>query len=55
MVWRAREGGDWLHMVSFALVMSLALSLIVDMEFPRLGYIRVDDFERTVISYTGAE
>lgn len=46
---------DWLHMVSFALVMSLALSLIVDMEFPRLGYIRVDDFERTVISYTGAE
>lgn len=46
---------DWLHMVSFALIMSLALSLIIDMEFPRLGYIRVDDFERTVIEYTGAE
>jgi putative Ca2+/H+ antiporter (TMEM165/GDT1 family) len=43
---------DWLHMLSFALVMSLALFLILDMEFPRLGYITVDEFERTVIEFT---
>lgn len=46
---------DWLHMVCFALIMSLALYLILDMEFPRLGYIRVDEFERTVIELTGAK
>ena len=33
---------DWLHIVLFAGVLSLAVYVIVDLEFPRLGLIRVD-------------
>jgi hypothetical protein len=32
----------WVHKVGFALVMSMALFVIVDLDFPRLGVIRVD-------------
>jgi len=32
----------WFHKVGFALVMALALFVIIDLEFPRLGLIRVD-------------
>jgi hypothetical protein len=32
----------WFHTVGFALVMAMALFVIIDLEFPRLGFIRVD-------------
>ncbi len=46
---------DWLHAVSFVVVLSLALYLILDFEFPRLGFITVDEFEAMVVKLTGAE
>lgn len=39
----------WTHMLGFALAMSLAVYVIIDMEFPRLGLIRVDAFDRTLV------
>ena len=33
---------SWAHMMGFAAIMSLAVYVIVDLEFPRLGLIRVD-------------
>jgi hypothetical protein len=33
---------NWLHIVGFALVMTLAVYVIIDLEFPRLGFIKVD-------------
>lgn len=33
---------SWAHMLGFAAIMSLAVYVIVDLEFPRLGLIRVD-------------
>ena len=39
---------SWTHMLAFALVMSLAVYVIVDLEYPRLGLIRVDAFDRTL-------
>ena len=33
---------SWLHMVTFAAVISLTVYVIVDLEFPRVGLIRVD-------------
>ena len=36
---RARS---WLHHVAFATIMALAMYVIVDLEFPRLGLIRVN-------------
>ncbi len=33
---------SWLHTLVFAVVLSLTTYVIIDLEFPRLGLIRVD-------------
>jgi hypothetical protein len=40
---------SWLHMVVFAAIMSLAVFVIVDLEFPRLGLIRVGAADQVLI------
>lgn len=40
---------DWIHRVGVALVMSLAVYVILDMEFPRLGLIRIDAADRALV------
>jgi hypothetical protein len=45
-VGRARS---WLHMIGFAMVMALAVYVILDLEFPRLGLIRVDAFDQLLV------
>ena len=35
----------WLHMLSFALVVTMTIYVISDLEYPRVGYLRVDDFD----------
>ena len=40
---------SWLHTAAFALVMALAIYVIIDLEFPRLGLIRVDDADRVLV------
>lgn len=37
------------HMVGFALVMATAIFVILDLEYPRLGLIRVDDFDQALV------
>ena len=37
------------HMVGFALVMAVAVYVILDVEYPRLGLIRVDAFDQALI------
>jgi hypothetical protein len=36
---------SWLHIVGFAAVTALAVYIIIDLEYPRLGLIRVDAFD----------
>ena len=43
---RARS---WFHMVGFALVMALSVYVILDLEYPRLGFIRLDAFDQALI------
>lgn len=38
----ANKHRQWMHMTAFAAVMSLVVYVIIDIEFPRLGLIRVD-------------
>lgn len=38
-----------LHMLAYAGVLALTLYVIVDLEYPRLGLIRVDDFDQVLI------
>jgi hypothetical protein len=40
---------SWLHMLSFAVTMTLTIYVIIDMEYPRLGLIKVDRFEQATI------
>jgi hypothetical protein len=40
---------SWFHMLGFALVMATAVYVILDIEYPRLGLIRVDAFDQALV------
>jgi hypothetical protein len=40
---------SWLHIGVFAAIMSLAIYVIVDLEFPRLGLIQVSDADQVLV------
>ncbi len=40
---------SWLHMLGFAAVTAIAVYVILDLEFPRLGLIRVDTFDQALM------
>jgi hypothetical protein len=40
---------SWIHMIGFAATMALAVNVIIDIEYPRLGLIRVDAFDQALI------
>jgi hypothetical protein len=40
---------NWLHILGFAAVMAVAVYVIIDLEFPRLGLIRVDTFDQALV------
>jgi hypothetical protein len=39
----------WIHVVGFALVVALSVYVILDIEFPRLGLIRVNAFDQALV------
>lgn len=41
---------NWVHIVGFTVTVSLALFLILDLEYPRIGWIRVDAWDRVLIA-----
>lgn len=42
----ARPGRSWPHVIGFAAILSLTIYVTIDLEYPRLGLIRVDDFDQ---------
>ncbi len=40
---------SWLHILGFAGVMAVAVYVIIDLEFPRLGLIQVDTFDQALL------
>lgn len=40
---------SWFHMLAFSIVIALSTYLIIDLEYPRLGVIRVDDADQLLI------
>jgi hypothetical protein len=40
---------SWFHMLGFALAMAIAVYVILDVEYPRLGLIRVDAFDQALV------
>ncbi|WP_243309931.1 hypothetical protein [Fundidesulfovibrio agrisoli] len=39
---------SWVHIIGFAALMAITVFIIMDLEYPRLGLIRVDDFDRVL-------
>lgn len=39
----------WTHIFGFAFVMALSVYVILDLEYPRVGFIRVDHFDKVLI------
>jgi hypothetical protein len=39
----------WLHVIGFALVIGITVYVILDIEFPRFGLIRVDAFDKALV------
>nr|WP_310524628.1 hypothetical protein [Polymorphobacter sp.] len=42
----------WVHPISYALIMTMAIYITIDMEYPRAGFIRVDSFEKAVVDFS---
>ena len=40
---------SWIHMVGFGLIMATTDYVILDLEFPRLGIIRIDAFDQVLV------
>ena len=45
----ANASRDWFHSLVFASILSLTMYVIVDLEFPRLGLIRVDTADQVLL------
>ena len=43
-----------LHLVGFSVTTALALYLIIDLEYPRVGMIRVDQFDQALVELRGS-
>jgi hypothetical protein len=41
----AAKARSWIHMVIFAATLAITLYVLTDMEFPRLGLIRIEEFD----------
>ena len=40
---------SWIHIIGFAAVLSIAVYVIVDLEYPRLGLFKISDFDRMLV------
>jgi hypothetical protein len=40
---------SWFHVVAFALVLSATVYVILDLEYPRIGFIRLDAADRAML------
>lgn len=41
---------SWAHMLGFALILGMAVYVIVDLEYPRMGLIRLDAFDQLLVN-----
>jgi hypothetical protein len=43
-------GYDWIHKIGFAAVVAITLYVILDIEYPRLGFVRLDAIDQVLVS-----
>jgi hypothetical protein len=44
------KGYDWVHKVGFATIVALTVYVILDIEYPRLGFIRLDAIDQLLLN-----
>ncbi|HTI48285.1 MAG TPA: DUF4239 domain-containing protein [Casimicrobiaceae bacterium] len=44
------KGADWLHKIGFAAVIALTVYVILDIEYPRLGFVRIDAIDQVLVN-----
>jgi hypothetical protein len=49
----AAAARSWIHMLIFAATLTVTLYAVTDMEYPRLGLIRIEDFDHFLSMLTG--
>ncbi|HEX6722552.1 MAG TPA: DUF4239 domain-containing protein [Burkholderiaceae bacterium] len=47
--WAGRSHYDWLHGVGFAAIVSFTVYVIIDIEYPRLGFVRIDAIDQVLV------
>jgi hypothetical protein len=40
---------DWVHKIGFATMVALTVYVILDIEYPRLGFVRIDSIDRALL------
>ena len=40
---------SWIHIIGFAAVLAIAVYVIVDLEYPRLGLFKISEFDRMLV------
>jgi len=45
----AAKARSWIHMLIFAATLTVTLYAVTDMEYPRLGLIRIEDFDHFLV------
>jgi hypothetical protein len=46
----AESTRSWVHMTGFAVILGVAVYVIVDLEFPRMGLIRLETFDQLLVN-----
>jgi hypothetical protein len=44
-----RQRRSWIHMIAFSLTIAASAYVILDLEYPRMGLIRIDEFDRALL------
>jgi hypothetical protein len=40
---------SWVHILAFAVIIAVTMYVILDLEYPRLGLIRLDAFDQALV------
>lgn len=46
----AQNGSSWVHRIAFAAVVAFTLAVILDIEYPRLGWVRIDAIDQVLVN-----
>jgi hypothetical protein len=44
------KGYDWLHKIGFAAIVAFTVYVILDIEYPRLGWVRIDAIDQVLVT-----